>query len=199
MGKLLPLTPGCEPLDPPDCNSLFEMGEYLLAAAYSGLIGYESPPDSPCAGGLDVIVSLGQPSVDMCDVLIVWLVNYGPKPSDLSHAQRSVGNDLFAPQWTATWQFELWEASYPTIEVEGGTRVSLPSLGALHEINRHVYAHGVSMYHATLEANTDGSLWPDGARCDKQTFTNLTPLSPQGACAGWMFQSVGPIPWIADC
>lgn len=194
MGVLIPTDKGCQPVDIPECGDLFMMGESILAAAYSGLIGFESPPDSPCAGSLETIVSLGQPSVDLCDALFVWLVNYGPSQRDSDRAALSAGGDLLAPQWIANWQVELWEAAYPTVEVDGGFRVNLPDPGHLHEINRLVYAHGYGMYHSTLAANTDGTLYPEGTNCEKLRFTNLTPLAPQGGCAGWVFQTTGPVP-----
>lgn len=184
MGVLIPEGNGCQPIEVPECNALFDMGESLLDAAYVGLQAFEFDDGSPCAGHLDRVISLGQPSADLCDVLFAWVVNYGATNRDVGRAEFAAGGSLISPSWQPTWQVELWESAYPTAEVPGGVQIKLPSTERLHEINRLVYAHGIAMYHSVLEDVVCGSL----------RLSQLMPLAPQGGCAGWMFQAAGPVP-----
>lgn len=195
MGVLIPTNPGCAPVEAPAaCNRLFEMGEYLLAAAYDGLTQFEQPPGSPCGGSLETIVSLGQPAVDLCDTLFIWLVNYMPHGQDVARGDRA-GQTMFSPQWLATWQLELWEAAYPTVaNEEGGTTVQLEDPQHLHDLNRYVYAHGVAMHQGIHDAITSGTLYPEDVPCDSVIVTQVRPAEPQGGCAGWIINLRGPIP-----
>lgn len=189
---LLP-QPGCDPAEwPPGCESLFLQGNYLLEAALTGLIGFLPPEGSPCPSDFEAFISLNQPSVDQCDVLIAWLVSYAPTGSDTATQRRSASGQLFAPQWMATWQFELWEAAYPI--PEGSEQIRLPSTEDLHEVNRHIYAHGYAMYHAVTAATAAGTVYPDGVDCSRVIIGQLVPLGPQGGCAGWRFTVDAEVP-----
>jgi hypothetical protein len=174
----VPLIPqyGCEPVEtPPDCDWLFKIGDRIRLAALSGLEPYLPAVGSPCDPGLRSYVSLGRPPADMCDLLGVWLVNYGPTRRSFDSARAGTGME-----WSSEWSVDLWEKCYPgPKEVEG--IYSLPDPELLHDINQWVYQHGMAMYHAVVDELL-------GQPCESIVFANLLPFAPQGGCAGWSFR-----------
>lgn len=177
----MPLIPTVEcggTTEPPEdaCVALFDTGEAILEAAWSGLEKYAPQVGSPCFPGVERYVSLGAPPADTCDMLGVHLLRY-----DLAggNTERTRALDRYAMQYVSEWSVDLWERCYPSPqEVDG--RVLLPPLDLLHDINRHLYAHGIDMYNAVkTEFATP---------CENVVMGPLTPFAPLGQCAGWTFR-----------
>jgi hypothetical protein len=168
---------GCNPTPPPgDCGLLFDVGEAILGSAVLGLEPYL--PTEGCNETFDTYVSMGQPVAEFCDALSVNLVSFGPSGTlRLSECSTGVWPDL-----VAEWRVELWENCYPTLDDAGNP----PTFDALHQVNEHIYAHGLALYNASLAGwlNKTATYPP---KVQNVTFGPLTPAGPQGGAVGWKF------------
>ncbi len=183
---LIPALNCDDPPDPGQCESLFLLGEYLMLAGMEALEPFVV--DDDCGESIRGYVSMADPRVAMediaCGALISpWLVSYGISPSAKATMDSSASGRV-PLVYTATWRFEFREACYP---LDQGIDQPRPMpLDQLHEVHRHIYAHGAAVFHGVLSAYLTGTLYPSAA-CPRLTFSNMTPIAPTGVVVGWTF------------
>lgn len=186
---LLPDVACDDPTPPGSCEALFDLGEYLMLAGMEALEPFVV--DDDCDEPIRGYVSMADPRVAIEDVacgalISPWLVRYGISPATKAVMDTSAtGRVPFV--YTATWRVEFREACYP---LDRGVDQPRPMpLDQLHEVHRHVYAHGAAVFHGVLSAYVSGMLYPT-ATCPRLSFTDLTPIAPTGVVVGWSFDVV---------
>lgn len=190
MAGLLPDITCDDPDGPPRCNALFDLGEYLMLAGMEALEDFVV--DESCGEPIRGYVSMGDPRLAVedvaCGALITpWLMDYGLTQSATSQMDRAAGRRT-PVSFSGRWRVEFREACYP---LDQGTTQPRPvPIDQLHEVHRHIYAHGTAVFHGVLSAYKAGTLYPDASSCPTLTFGRLTPVAPQGIVVGWHFDVV---------
>lgn len=186
---LLPDVACDDPAPPGSCEALFDLGEYIMLAAMDALEPFVV--DDDCGEPIRGYVSMSDPRVAMediaCGALISpWLVSYGISPATTSAMNQSAtGRVPFV--YNAVWRVEFREACYP---LDQGTTQPRPMpLDQLHEVHRHIYAHGAAVFHGVLSAYTMNTLYPTSV-CPRLMFSPMTPIAPTGIVVGWLFDVV---------
>lgn len=183
MGSLIPDVTCADPEPPASCRYPFEVGEQVMLVAVDALEQFVI--DGACEEPIQAYVSLGEPRSMLddfaCGALIdVWRVSHGFTPDTNSAMSRT---RHVAPAWRDVWRVELREGCYPMVE---GTAQPRPMpLDQLHEVHRHIYAHGDAIFAAVTGAYMAGTLI-DGT-CPLITFSDLVPIGPSGPLAGFRF------------
>lgn len=172
--------------DAEECGVLFQTAEAILSGAWRGLIGI----DSTLGIQIDTYVSLGVPPADCCNQLVIWMSSFGPTARAYANSQRSASPDRVWPVCEASYTMQFWLGGYPIITAPGDN-LRVPQPGALHQYNRRLYRYGLAMYDGVITDYVKGRLFVESTTCPKLTFGALTPLAPQGACAGWSFAITG--------
>lgn len=185
MPGLIPDVSCDEPDPPTSCTALFDLGEWIMLAALDALEPFEV---DGCGDGAAGYVSMAEPRVAVEDLaggalVSPWLVSYGFGPST---EREMLGNSgRIAPVFTAVWRVEFREAEYPLDQ--GETQPNPVPLDQLHEIHRHIYAHGLAVFSAVTGAYFAKTLVPDPFQCPRMSFTRMTPIAPSGIVVGWRF------------
>lgn len=189
---LLP-QPGCNPPSRPEgCDWLYETAVEMLHWATMGLEPFQPTPDDGCER-FHSYVSMSPPAGEAMDGLSLHLVSFGPTSESTNQRNRVSGNPPgMPPVWEARWEFQLWESGYPQID-KSGEHWIYPDPKLLHEINRHVYAHGMAAY-LKLSRGIDRIMTGQGMKLppqvDKVLIQPLAPLGPSGGSTGWRWQTV---------
>lgn len=183
---LLPDVSCDDPAPPGSCEALFDLGEYLMLAGMEALEPFVVGDD--CGEPIRGYVSMSDPRVAIediaCGALISpWLVSYGISPSTTAAMNQSASGKVpFV--YSAVWRVEFREACYP---LDQGIDQPRPMpLDQLHEVHRHIYAHGAAVFHGVLSAYTMNTLYPTSV-CPRLSFTPMTPIAPTGIVVGWRF------------
>lgn len=173
------------------------MGEAILDVIVAALGPFDDPAICGNCTGINGYVAHGDPTIPFSDVqgalATVHLQQFGATSTSQGVSNRSAIPGAAQLTFEASWRIEIREACYPGPEEEGDQPV-FPTTTLLHEVNRHLYAHGYTAYKALFRAWKNGSLFPEARVCPELRFGALLPISPQAYMAGFSWDVSGPVP-----
>jgi len=173
------------------------MGEAILGVVMDSLAPFDDPDICGACAGLDGFVAHADPTLPFNMVtgafVTVHLRQFGPTSTSQSGSARNAIPGAYPLDMEASWSIELREACYPGVE-EVADQPVFPTAERLHEVNRHLTAHGYTAYTALYAAWRAGTLFPAATQCPNLRFGALTPIPPQAYMAGWTFDVTGEVP-----
>lgn len=194
---MLPTDPCALPDEPESCGALFDMGEAILDVLTAALEPFDDPAICGDCTGITGYVAHGDPTIPFSDVrgalLTVHLQQYAATSTSMGRFNNAAMPGAALLTFEASWRIELRESCYPGPEVVAD-QPTFPSTELLHEVNRHLYAHGFTAYKALYAAWANKTLFPDATQCPDLRFGALLPISPQAYMAGWSWDVTGPVP-----
>lgn len=193
---MLPNSENCAPGPAVCCDTLFSVGESILAHALDAVNNPDCYLDECHAPHIDGMVTIGEASsYPQADLLTVSLDRMTPRQTQVAQ-----GRTTGIITWLSVWHVELIESGWITFEDAGNEQVGLPDPGYIQMLALHSYSHAEQMFRRLANVTINGTLADGckGGNCGA-SIGDLVPIKPQGHLVGWSTKVTVPIDLSKAC